>query len=103
MFKTPLIAASAIGLAIISTPAIAEDGTKKAVTVEFKDLDLATPKGQKELDRRISRAANEVCEATQVLTGTRVRSPERVQCVREARAAVKQQVAAKIGSAEMGG
>ncbi len=102
MLKTPLFA-TVIGLAMITTPALANDADSKQITVEYKDLDLSTAEGQKKLDRRIDRAAADVCDANDVRTGTRVRSPERVQCVKEARAAVKQQVAAKIEKAQMGG
>lgn len=102
MIRTPLIAA-AIGVMLAAYPAAAAEKTPNSVTVQYKDLDLATPEGQKKLDARIKRAAEEVCKSNEVITGTRVRSPERLQCFNEARTAVRAQVAAKINEAGMGG
>jgi len=38
------------------------DDPSPRVEVSYADLDLATPKGHAALDRRIARAANQVCE-----------------------------------------
>ena len=102
MLKTPLVAA-AIGMALITSPSIAGESDTQKIIVKFKDLDLSSADDQKELDRRIDRAAETVCEVNSVRTGTRMRSQASLQCVKEARATVKALVAAKIEKAGLGG
>jgi UrcA family protein len=65
-----LIAASLCGLTLCAQPALAQsaaslsDATLSAQRlVHFADLDLATPAGQAQLDSRLRRAANAVCES----------------------------------------
>ena len=48
-------------LAFSATPALAEAPIIATSTVQTADLDLSTSKGQQALDRRLQRAANEVC------------------------------------------
>ena len=48
-------------LAFSATPALAEAPVIATSTVQTADLDLSTSKGQQALDRRLQRAANEVC------------------------------------------
>ena len=48
-------------LAFSATPALAEAPVIATSTVQTADLDLSTSKGQQVLDRRLQRAANEVC------------------------------------------
>ncbi len=79
--KAPLIAiAAAFGAALIAQPAFAE-----SVTVQYKDLDLASDAGQKELDNRIDSAARKVCGFSQRTTGTRIPDKEARDCVAEAK------------------
>lgn len=101
MLKPPLIAA-ALGMTLATLPVAANAGPQ-AIEVEYRDLDLSTPDGQKTLDRRITKAAEAICESNKTVTGTRIRSSERLQCVKEAKASVKAQVAAKIEKAQLGG
>ena len=101
MIKTPLIAA-ALGLTMATLP-VAANAAPQAIKVEYRDLDLSSADGQKALDRRIAKAAEAICESNEVVTGTRVRSSERLNCVKEAKASVKKQVAAKIEKAQLGG
>ena len=102
MLKTPLFAA-AIGMALITAPAFADESESRSVAVKYKDLDLSSAEGQKELDRRIDRAAAEVCDANRIMTGTRLRSQERLQCADEARASIQKQIAQKTGNDSLGG
>jgi UrcA family protein len=95
--KCIALAPAAFVMALAVTPAAAQlpdqSDAPRALTFSVSDLDLATPKGQKELDWRISRAIREVCQTTAITTGTRVMSPETRACITEARASIKAQVA----------
>lgn len=55
-----VLAAAAVAF---STPALAGTDVEGLPTkaVQYEDLDLATPSGQTDLERRISRAAKSVC------------------------------------------
>ena len=48
-------------LAFTATPALAEQPVTVISTVQTADLDLASAKGQRALDRRLSLAVKEVC------------------------------------------
>ena len=50
-------------LAFTATPALAEQPVTVISTVQTADLDLASAKGQRALDRRLSQAVKEVCGA----------------------------------------
>ncbi|MEL6878239.1 MAG: UrcA family protein [Pseudomonadota bacterium] len=102
MLKTA-ITATALGLAALSTPAIAGGEKAPAVTVEIADLNLSTPEGQERLDRRIETAARKVCGLDAVRTGTRMRSARSERCYTEAMKSVEQQVAAMIEAKQRGG
>ncbi|MEW4449375.1 UrcA family protein [Qipengyuania sp. JC766] len=73
-------------------PAMAAD-----MTIEFRDLDLATEQGQKTLERRIDRAAREICGLDDTTLGTRIRDRESRQCYTRAKASAERQVTALIG------
>lgn len=87
---TPLIAA-AVGALLIAQPAIAA-----SVAVEYHDLDLSTKQGRQELDRRLLRAARAVCRTDAIQTGSIVRSSVDRECVKQALAQSREQVAAQI-------
>lgn len=97
MTKT-LASLLAIGLAAAAIPAQAE-----TAKVTFHDLDLATAKGQAQLERRVERAARVVCGYDAQRTGTRLRSPEVTTCYKEAKAKAHAQVALMIERAAKGG
>lgn len=90
--RTALIALSALALA---TGAQASANTNE-VLVHYDDLNLSSPKGQKILERRLERAAQEVCEINSVQTGTRIRSADSIECLKQARAASSTRMAAII-------
>ena len=48
-------------LALVSTPAYAQQGPVAIVTVETADLDLSTAAGQRALDLRLTHAVRDVC------------------------------------------
>ena len=49
-----------LGLCLVTTPAMAEQETERAI-VRTGDLDLATTAGERTLNRRIEQAATAVC------------------------------------------
>lgn len=97
MTKIPHILA-VLAMAIPAAPAFAEE---KAVS--YADLNLSSPEGQRILERRITQALKEVCQANEIRTGTRVRSSDSRRCMTEARANAKAQVAAILEQKGLGG
>jgi UrcA family protein len=95
MMKSPVYALAALGLAGAAiTPALAGNTDRMTMTVSVADIDLATAKGQRTLDRRLEKAVRTVCRATDLTTGSRILSQESRVCVAKARASVKPQLAA---------
>ena len=87
------VISAALAISLIANPARAQSQT---VGVAYADLDLNTPAGQAALDRRIQTAAESVCGFNEVRTGTRLPSSSARDCLREALASTRQQVAAQI-------
>jgi UrcA family protein len=87
--RSPLIALAAMTM-IASVPAAAEEPV-----VRYNDLNLASPSGQKALDRRIDAAARSYCGIDDQQTGSRIKR-NGAQCFREARAAAREQMATLI-------
>ena len=85
--KTPLIALAAFAT-LLAVPAFAE-----SITVQYKDLDLSTEAGQKQLNSRIDSAARKVCGFSDLRTGTRVPTKEARDCVAEAHRQLQKQIA----------
>ena len=94
-------AMAALGLVATAAPAKAQEGTDIIVT--YDDLDLDTTKGQKELDRRIEKAARQVCGLDRQRTGTRIGDHKATECLAYARNSTREYVAAAIASAGKGG
>jgi UrcA family protein len=87
--KRPALAlAAALGTLLAAQPALAE-----AVSVQFKDLDLTTDAGQKELDSRIDTAARKVCGFSDLSVGSRIPTKEARDCVAEAKRKIEKRVA----------
>lgn len=114
MTRRPLAAVLAAGLALgLATPTLAAPAPAghasrsgyeaHTVPVEYSDLNLASAKGQKRLERRIRNAVREVCGAPVPATGTRLRTPEVARCMALARAGALQQYAALVSEARLGG
>ena len=91
----------ALGFVATAAPAVAQDGVD--ITVTHDDLDLGTAKGHKELDRRIEKAARQVCGLDRQRTGTRIRDDKATECLTYARNSTREYVAAAIASAGKGG
>jgi UrcA family protein len=75
---------------IAGAPAAAQD-----LVVRYDDLNLASPTGQKTLDRRIDAAARSFCGTDAQQTGSRINTGA-AKCFRDARAAAREQMAALI-------
>lgn len=95
--KTPLIALSAL---LIATGAQAAN---RDFTVNYKDLDLSSPKDQKTLERRISSAARDYCGTNVKRTGSNLRANSNHQCYNDARVAAREQMAELVSKAQKGG
>ena len=99
--KTTLATVAALGFIASAATAAAQD--LPSVTVAYDDINLATPAGQKRLDRRIESAAREVCDYQRHLTGTRIVSSEMRACLEKARASARAGGAAAKFAATRGG
>jgi len=99
MIKTVLFAAAAaIATFATSAPVLADQ-----VSVSYKDLDLATPKGQSKLAKRLDTAAREACGYTTTNTGTRLPSPSARECYKQAQVSSKQRMATILEQSRKGG
>ena len=95
--RMKLIALTAASLAV-ATPALARD-----FVVPYKDLDLSSAKGQKELEQRIDSAARKYCGMDAIRTGSRTRARGTVDCYLSARDAAREQFTTLIGKSQLGG
>ena len=90
-------------MAATVSPATAQaQEIRSSQEVHFADLDLASSKGQRQLERRITRAARQVCGMDEVYTGTRLPSRESAQCYRQALRETREQTAAAIANGKQG-
>ena len=99
--KTLAICTALVGL--VATPVLAGPADAPTQKVSLAGLDLGSVEGQRQLDRRIDRAAREVCRADYVPTGTRITPAGTRDCVEKARASAQSQVAAIVADRQRGG
>jgi UrcA family protein len=99
--KIAILLSASLGLAAMPASASANQST--SISIGIADLNLSGAKGQKELDRRIERAARNVCQASTSRTGTRMPAPGTSECIVAARASARQQVAAMIAAQDKAG
>jgi len=97
--RNAILLAAAIGLALPAASALAQ----KQVKVEYADLNLDSQEGQARLDQRIRSAAESVCDANTVVTGTRVRSNDAKRCVAETTSKIRKSLAARLDDKKLGG
>lgn len=102
MTNRTLTLAIAAMISLGTTPALANGDAARSVEVAYHDLDLTTAKGQKTLDRRVDRAAREVCGLTDVATGTRLPANGAHACYREAKDKIGARVAALVAARSRG-
>ncbi len=101
-FAATLAIAATIGTFAMSGAAHAA-AADEAIGVRFADLDLTSQAGQRTLDRRIDKAARQVCGIDDVVTGTRVRSREAQTCFDQAVRSTRASVARAIEGSRTNG
>lgn len=77
------LAAALAASAMIAAPVYAADGEGASVSVRYADLDLSTSEGQATLERRLDRAAENVCGIDRRTSGMAMPSAEARSCYRE--------------------
>lgn len=103
-FQSAILAALGAAALLSSTvPAAAADASKSQVEVNYRDLDLSTPAGAKELDKRLHRAAQDVCGMTATTTGTRLPSSEARACYKETLAQLQERFAQAVTAGKQRG
>ena len=99
----PLVAlAAAMGSTAMPATVFAETPSN-SVGVDYADLDLATPKGQRTLERRIARAARTICGLDDTVTGSRLQSPQSLACYDQAVRSARTRVADAVRRKQAGG
>ena len=98
-----LTLAAAAALAVPATAFAARDETAPTIGVHYKDLNLATAAGQKELESRLDKAARQVCGMDEVVTGSRMPSREASKCYRDARQQLGESLAQVVRNSAAGG
>ena len=95
---------AAIGLAGTAiSPAFASQTDRMTIEVQYNDLNLATPEGQKTLDQRLEKAVRTVCRTKSHTGGSRILTLDAKACLAKARADVRQQVAVLTEVEQRGG
>ncbi len=96
----PALFALAATLGVMAVPAktmaATTQGQAPTMSVSVADLDLATPEGQRQLDRRVRKAARSVCGGDAATTGTRLRSTGAEACYAQALRQTRTLVAEKV-------
>lgn len=77
------LAAALAASAMIAAPVYAAAGEGASVSVRYADLDLSTSEGQATLERRLDRAAENVCGIDRRTSGMAMPSAEARSCYRE--------------------
>jgi UrcA family protein len=98
--NTSKLVLAVLGAATLSAgavPALAADEQGQSVEVQYSDLDLTTPAGAKELDRRLHEAAREVCGMSNMTSGSRLRSDSAGACYRDALKQLQTRFAGLVG------
>jgi UrcA family protein len=94
----------AIALAALTGALLAAQPLAAAsVEVTYSDLDLTTQEGRQALDRRIDKAAEEVCEAGELHVGSRLRPREVRDCIKQAKRQIEANIARITGTKKAGG
>ncbi len=102
MLRKSLVLALA-GVALAAAPATAQQHETRTTGVSYDDLDLSSEEGRDELDRRIDRAAKEVCGMGERQTGSNMSSRESRSCYRDAKRQLNDHFAEVIRENQLGG
>ncbi|MEM1196661.1 MAG: UrcA family protein [Pseudomonadota bacterium] len=99
MLTISSLAALTLGLTAvtnpIATPVMAQSTDQARVVVPYADLDLKTPEGREALDRRLARAARDVCGAKPDLRNMRALSQYR-ECLAASKKSYEEQRVAAV-------
>jgi len=98
--KTPsiLVAAAALALSGAAVPATSAAAEPAGVmTVRFHDLNLSTPEGVAQLERRLERATRALCATDPVLASAAIEA-ERRACEQETLVAARQEIDAAVSA-----
>jgi UrcA family protein len=95
MFKAISLTLATAALTLAG-PATAQQRDTRTTGVTYQDLDLATPDGQAELNRRIEYAARQVCGMGERTVGSNIVSRETRTCFRDAKRQLDQHFAGVI-------
>ncbi len=85
--------------AAVAGAALAQDADQPSVKVSYADLDLSQSAGRTELDRRIARAVDLVCQGDQSSIADLTRARALEACRTAARTSADRQVAAILSGA----
>jgi len=97
--KRTIFAFAAVAASLLATqPAFAD-----AIAVRYKDLDLTTASGKKELNRRVDSAARKVCGYDERIVGSRMIPREARECYQGARKQLEKSLAQLIEKSAAGG
>ena len=102
MSAARILALALAGAALALGSAAHAETVQRTRGVSHADLDLATPEGNAELDRRIEHAAREVCGVGETTVGSRIRSREARACYDQARQQLDQHFAGIRREAQRG-
>ncbi|MCB2065714.1 MAG: UrcA family protein [Erythrobacter sp.] len=100
VIKTGLAAAIAASAALAVPAAAAEQG--ESVRVRYSDLNLSTDQGQAALQRRLERAAEEVCGVDRNSSGMALPSRQARRCYNETVRNFEREVAALAAEQQRG-
>ena len=102
MLKQSLALALAAA-AMLGAPAAYAATPGDAVKVSYTDLNLSSEKGQKILERRLDKAAREVCGMDERTTGTRMIDRDSKSCYDGARSKLAREFADVVSNTRRGG
>ena len=97
--KRPQYAIAAFfGALLAAQPVLAE-----TAAITYDDLDLTTAEGKAELDRRVDKAAKDICGYSELMVGSRIVPAEARKCYKDALKQIKKSVAAIVNNKAAGG
>ncbi|WP_338244473.1 UrcA family protein [Aurantiacibacter hainanensis] len=96
------IAAALTAGALMAAPAYAANIEGHSVQVRYADLDLSTKEGQETLERRLDRAAQEVCGIDRRTSAQALPTSESRSCYRETIKNFEREIAVRTAEQQRG-
>jgi UrcA family protein len=81
----------------------AQSASAETAAITYDDLDLSSAEGKAELDRRVDRAARDICGYSELMVGSRIIPAEARKCYKDALKQIKKTVAAVTSKKAAGG